>query len=249
MENRERGPADALNNFECAGFAVVPGAVGEGEIMELLQALDEGNNVATSVRRRGDGTYAIRNLLEGVPAVQGLANSTPIRCLVEYILGSAAFAVRGLFFDKTPEANWKVAWHQDVSIAVKRRLAVPGFGPWSIKAGVQHVQPPHSVLEQMIAVRLHLDDCGEANGPLQVLPGSHRAGKLSGREIQSWRARTPAVTCNVNRGGLVLMCPLLLHASSAAETPGHRRVIHLEFAGHPLPDGLEWLSQKYSFGA
>jgi ectoine hydroxylase-related dioxygenase (phytanoyl-CoA dioxygenase family) len=242
MENREKGLTDALKNFERDGFAVVPGVVGAGEISKLINALTEINSGASSVRRRGDGTYAIRNLLEGVPAVQNLAASKPIRSLVEYILGPGAFAVRGLLFDKTPEANWKVAWHQDLSIAVKRRRGIPGFGPWSVKAGVHHVQPWGGVLEQMIAVRLHLDDCGDANGPLQVLPGSHWSGKLSGREIQSWRERTPAFPCTVDRGGLVLMRPLLLHASSVAETPGHRRVIHLEYAGHPLPGGLEWLS-------
>lgn len=242
MENQEKPPAEALNNFERDGFAIVPRVVGAGEISELLQALNEGNTAAASARRRGDGKYAIRNLLESVPRVQILAKSTPIQSLVEYVLGSGAFAVRGLLFDKTPDANWKVAWHQDVSIAVKRRLPVPGFGPWSVKVGVQHIQPPRSILEQMIAVRLHLDDCADTNGPLQVLPGSHRTGKLSGIEIQTWRARTPAVTCTVDRGGLVLMRPLLLHASSAAETPGHRRIIHLEYARHPLPGGLEWLT-------
>ena len=249
MENREKALTDALNDFERDGFAVVPGVVGAGEISKLIEALTEMNSDGSSVRRRGDGAYAIRNLLEGVPAVQNLAASKPIRSLVEHILGPGAFAVRGLLFDKTPGANWKVAWHQDLSIAVKRRLGIPGFGPWSVKAGVHHVQPPGKVLERMLAIRLHLDDCGDANGPLQVLPGSHRDGKMNAKEIQSWRARTPAVTCAVNRGGLVLMRPLLFHASSAAEAPAHRRVIHLEYAGHPLPGGLEWLSQTSVFGA
>src|SRR5262245_7189469 len=91
----------------------------------------------------------------------------PFACFVEPILGPGAFVVRGLFFDKTPRANWKVSWHQDLTIAVRVRIEAPGFGPWSLKAGVVHVQPPAEILERMATVRLHLDDCSESNGPLR----------------------------------------------------------------------------------
>jgi ectoine hydroxylase-related dioxygenase (phytanoyl-CoA dioxygenase family) len=97
-------------------------------------------------------------------------------------------------------------------------------------------------MEQMLAVRLHLDDCGEENGPLQVLPGSHLAGRLDAEKIQAWRARAPVAPCIVKRGGVILMRPLLLHASSVAQNPAHRRVIHLEYAMHALPAGLDWLN-------
>jgi ectoine hydroxylase-related dioxygenase (phytanoyl-CoA dioxygenase family) len=110
-----------------------------------------------------------------------------------------------------------------------------------VKDGVAHVQPPVEVLEQMLALRLHLDDCGPANGPLQVIPGSHKSGRLNARQISEWRDRQPAKICSVSRGGALLMRPLLLHASSPATEPKHRRVLHLEFAAEPLPCGLQWL--------
>jgi hypothetical protein len=87
-----------------------------------------------------------------------------VRDLVEPILGSNFLPVRGILFDKIPDANWKVPWHQDVTIAVQEKVEAEGFGPWSIKADVLHVQPPASILEQMLSIRLHLDDCGEENG-------------------------------------------------------------------------------------
>lgn len=177
-----------------------------------------------------------------MPAVKALAESAAIRALVEKVLGPEAVAVRGLLFDKTPGANWKVAWHQDLTIAVKQRREVPDYGPWSIKSGVPHVQPPAAVLEKMLTLRLHLDDCAATNGPLQVLPGSHRAGKLSAENIECWRKKVLAVDCLVKSGGVLLMRPLLLHASSKATQPGHRRVIHLEFAVVELEGGLEWVS-------
>ncbi len=139
-------------------------------------------------------------------------------------------AVRGIYFDKTPEANWLVPWHQDLSIAVKQRLDVSGYGPWSTKEGVPHVQPPAELLEAMVTLRLHLDNCDESNGPLRVIPGSHRMGRLEAADIVKTRSNQKEVICSMQAGDALLMRPLLLHASSEASVPVHRRVIHLEYA-------------------
>jgi ectoine hydroxylase-related dioxygenase (phytanoyl-CoA dioxygenase family) len=217
--------------FNRAGFAMVENVLDESAVARLIQS------VACAV---GPSGYAKRNLLEIIPEVRSLAASKAIRALVEPVLGAAAFPVKGILFDKTPGANWKVAWHQDTMIAVRERIETPGFGPWSIKDGVHHVQPPAEALAGMMTVRVHLDDCGPDNGPLRVIPASHNDGLLSAEAIDVWRESLPAVTCTVARGGVLLMRPLTLHASSAADKPGHRRVIHLEYAGLPLPNGLHW---------
>jgi ectoine hydroxylase-related dioxygenase (phytanoyl-CoA dioxygenase family) len=227
-----------LADLDARGYALVPDVVSGDDVRRLLMALEEADG-AEGVRRR-ESVYAIRNLLEAVPAVAELARSPEVRALVEPVLGAGAFAVRGILFDKTPDANWKVAWHQDLTVAVRERREVAGFGPWSEKAGVVHVQPPAAVLERMVTVRLHLDPCGPENGPVQVIPGSHRAGRLSANEVQRWRAeRAPEAACT-GIGGVLLMRPLLLHASSPSTLPAHRRVIHLEFSADDLPGGLEW---------
>jgi ectoine hydroxylase-related dioxygenase (phytanoyl-CoA dioxygenase family) len=176
--------------------------------------------------------------------ISGLANSEVIRELVRPILGNKFLAVRGLLFDKIPEANWKVPWHQDVTIAVKTRVEAEGFGPWSKKSGVLHVQPPDSVLEKMVSVRIHLDPCGETNGPLRVIPGSHRGGRIPEEQIPAYRKRMGEYVCVVGRGGALLMRPLLLHASSPSQAAGHRRVIHFDFASSELPQGMQWESER-----
>lgn len=158
-------------------------------------------------------------------------------------LGADAFPVRALLFDKAPAANWKVPWHQDTAIAVAGRMEVPGFIGWSVKDGVTHVHPPVDVLERMVSLRIHLDDCGSDNGPLRVLPGSHRHGKLDDAEIERWRQTTEEVSCCVSQGDVLVMRPLLLHASSPAKSPSHRRVIHLEYARDELPNGMRWFEQ------
>jgi ectoine hydroxylase-related dioxygenase (phytanoyl-CoA dioxygenase family) len=216
---------EALDQIAENGYAIVPACLDALTLCEFSDLLDAGN-------------AGVRNLL-AVPAIRRLASSSAVRSLMEVVLGSNCFAVRGILFNKGDETNWKVAWHQDCVIAVAQRKEVPGWGPWSIKAGVHHVRPSSELMSRMLAVRLHLDDCGIDNGPLRVVPGSHRRGFLSGTQIQGW-PKDHAITCTARQGDAILMRPLLLHGSSAAKTPNGRRVVHLEFAADELPAGVEW---------
>lgn len=224
------------------GFAIIAGVLQASEVNALIAALEAAPG-GTSVGRHG-GAYAIRHVLEVVPGLASLANLPEVRALVEPVLGPHAYPVRSILFDKTMRANWKVPWHQDLTIAVKKKVEVDGFGPWSVKAGVVHVQPPASILENMLAVRIHLDDCDKSNGPLRVIPRSHRLGRLTTDQILGISAQ-PAIYCTVPAGGVILMRPLLVHASSACRDPRHRRVIHLEFACGELPAGLQWVAAQH----
>lgn len=220
--------------LERDGFAIVPDVLDAAAIQMLVSELQN----TTKTRKR---QHALRDLLSIVPAIGSLAESPALRALIEPVLGPAAFAVRGLLFDKVPEANWKVAWRQDLTIAVRERHDVPGFSAWSIKDGIQHVQPPSQFLEKMLTLRVQLDESSPENGPLKVLPGTHRLGRLCDHDVDRLRSTDiEEHVCLVPRGGVLLMRPLLLHASSAAQKPSHRRVIHLEFAAEPLPGGLQW---------
>jgi hypothetical protein len=219
------------------GFAVIPDILPPDAVEALRRAIS-GLTEGDAVRRRG-GVYGIRNLIGVSREVRDLAASAEIWNLVTPILGDGCFAARATYFDKIRGANWKIPWHQDSMIAVRERIDVAGFGPWSVKAGVIQVQPPVTVLERMLAVRLHLDDCGPDNGALRVLPGSHRHGWLDA-EIDRWKKEVAEVCCSVNCGGALVMRPLILHASSPAAAPRHRRVIHIEYACDELPGGLQW---------
>lgn len=148
--------------------------------------------------------------------------------------------VRAIFFDKSPASNWLVPWHQDVTIAVARQMEVPGFGPWSRKDGIPHVQPPVALLEGMLAVRLHLDDCDATNGALRVLPGTHRCGRLGPAQIAATRSAGAEVVCEASAGDVLLMRPLLLHASGKSQTHRRQRVLHIEYCSAELPGGLAW---------
>lgn len=231
-----------IDALERDGYVIVPDVLSADTIASLTQMLDS-ELPDENILHKGGAVYGARNLLRDAPAVRALAKSTKVRALVEPVLGAKAFAIRGLFFDKTPSANWPVAWHQDRTIAVREKRDVPGFGPWTVKAGVPHVQPPLAVLENMLTIRLHIDECPDTNGPLQIIAGSHRNGYLDTNAIQALVKDVNPVICAVPQGGAVLVRPLLLHSSARATKPGHRRVIHLEFTAASLTGGLEWFEQ------
>jgi ectoine hydroxylase-related dioxygenase (phytanoyl-CoA dioxygenase family) len=208
------------SGLERNGFIIIDSFLSIGETERLCRETLSG----------ASGSAGLRQPHISIPAVANLVKSAAIRNLVERVLGPSAFIVRSILFNKTAESNWGVPWHQDLTIAVGERRDIPGFVGWSVKDGIHHAQAPREVLEQMLTVRLHLDDCGIENGPLRVLPGTHTSGWLDSDAINRLKREIPEHICVASRGSALVMRPLLLHASSRATKPGHRRVLHLDFA-------------------
>ncbi|SFS10045.1 phytanoyl-CoA dioxygenase family protein [Sphingomonas jatrophae] len=148
--------------------------------------------------------------------------------------------VRAVLFDKSADANWSLAWHQDRVITVRRRQSAPGFARWTVKAGLLHVEPPFELLARMITGRLHLDPVDADNAPLKVALGSHRLGKVADTQAATKAAALPSLACHAQPGDLWLYATPILHASDAARRPARRRVLQLDFSADRLPHGLEW---------
>lgn len=222
------------------GYTIVEDVISKEQV-ELLRAAIASIPAGEEVRRRTN-VYGIRHLLEISPACRELAASPAIRALVTPILGDECFAVRGTFFDKVPGANWNLRWHQDSVISVKQKIETPGYRAWSIKAGVTQVRPPVEVLQQMLAIRIHLDDCRETNGALRIMSGSHHQ-RWEREDLERAKANHSVAVCEIPERGVLAIRPLALHASSASTSPNHRRVIHIEYASGTLPGELDWHSQ------
>jgi hypothetical protein len=223
------------------GFVVVPAVFSEEESDELATELERAlsrPNAATAVRSKSDVVYAARNVLELFPQAGTIWRRPPLPDLLERILGPRFGLVRGLYFDKPPDQSWALPWHKDMTIAVRAHCQPPGpFQKPTRKAGVPHVEAPREVLDEMLTLRIHLDDVTESNGPLRVIPGSHRDGKCMA--IDESRRRSILV----HRGAVLLIRPLVAHASAEAQADNrcHRRILHLEFAAQPtLPAGHAW---------
>ncbi len=220
--------------FEETGFLIQDAVIDQATVAELLEQ-------ATLPA----GRVGRRDLLATCPSVAALSRSRALLDWVELLIGGPAFPVRAILFDKSTDTNWTVAWHQDLAIPVEEPIeGIPGFRGWSRKEGVWHVHPPAEILAGMVTARIHLDRCHEDNGPLRVLPGSHRSGKLTAADVERIAREISPQLCLLEPGGILFMRPLLLHASEPARGSGHRRVIHIEYARDPLPDGLKWASAE-----
>jgi ectoine hydroxylase-related dioxygenase (phytanoyl-CoA dioxygenase family) len=226
-----------LEAFFELGYAIAPRILDEAQITELQKATEFDN--AGSTHARDGRPYANRAALS-IQAIADLSRSEQVLAVVSQVLPDKPFAVRAILFDKVVGANWKIPWHQDITIPVKERHEVDGYGPWSIKEGSPHTQAPTRVLQNMVAIRLHLDDCLAENGPLRVVPRSHLTGRMRKADIPLLEPTRNSKDLICKRGDAILMSPLTVHASSPATSPSHRRVIHIEYACCDLDNPLEW---------
>jgi ectoine hydroxylase-related dioxygenase (phytanoyl-CoA dioxygenase family) len=203
-----------------SGYEVVDGVFAPSELEVAIAALE-----AHSVTRSRAGA---RHVL-ALPAVRALAIDSRMLALAARFVATAQ-PFRATLFDKSPSANWLVAWHQDTALPMRARADTPGWGPWSTKAGALYAHAPAAALVQVVALRLALDDSTSANGPLRVLPGTHRHGRLDDPAIARLAQAIAPVACTVDAGGVVALRPLLLHASSKSTSEARRRVLHIEYA-------------------
>ena len=180
--------------------------------------------------------------LHGIPGLAApLDASGPLGRIAADRLGPASRPVRAILFDKSVAANWALGWHQDRTIAVRERVEMAGFGPWSVKGGILHVEPPFALLATMPTLRSQLDAAPEDNAPLRIAPGSHRLGRIAERDIDAAVARCGTFACTAARGDVWLYATPILHASARAVRPEHRHVLQVDFSAQTLPDGLDWL--------
>jgi ectoine hydroxylase-related dioxygenase (phytanoyl-CoA dioxygenase family) len=206
---------------ESDGFAIIPHVFPEREVVDLLAMLEN----SELQRSRAGMRHAMRNA-----AVAALARDPRMLELAQEVLGGSAIPFRATLFDKSPTSNWLVVWHQDTALPLRERREVPGWGPWSIKDGVNYAHAPADALEQILALRLHLDDSRAENGPLRVLPRTQNLGVLSDEQLHELSTKVDAIDCLVPRGGVLAMRPLIIHASSKSQSEMPRRVLHIEYA-------------------
>jgi len=222
-------PAGSELSFARHGAQLFSSRLAQAEIAALQALADRLVGARAGIRLRGE------------PVVSAVvAPAGPLGAIAAAMLGTTARPVRAILFDKTPANNWQVGWHQDRTIAVEVRHDVPGYGPWSIKAGIQHVEPPFEITGEMITLRAHLDRCDADNAPLLIAPGSHCLGRLPAAEISGAVANFGAVTCHAEAGDIWLYATAIIHASEPARVPRRRRVLQVDYAACDLPAGLDW---------
>ena len=218
--------------FASDGFQVLRFGLTDGFLDELSEEF------ARLLRGNSGRSESVRAVLQKSESVAKVAQA--LQPLADPLLGVECTPTKATLFDKTPDANWLVPWHQDLTVTVSTSIDDPRYSHWRQRDGIWHVQPPLEVLEQTVALRLHLDPCPPENGALRVIAGSHRDGVLSEEQRDRWVESHSAVVTPAERGEVLAMSPLILHASSKSEVPDHRRVLHLEYSTAELPAPLRW---------
>jgi len=212
------------------GFEIIPELIDSRSLTRVVESLE-----SSPLRR---GRAGIRNAFQ-LDSVRNIASDPRILDLAQNILGENAFPFRATLFDKSVQSNWLVVWHQDTALPLRERRDAPGWGPWSVKDGVNYAHAPATALSQVLALRVHLDDSTDENGPLRVLPDTHTLGVLTDESLHDLSTRIAAIDCLVPQGGVLAMRPLIVHASSKLQTHARRRVLHIEYASTAsVADGL-----------
>jgi len=222
------------------GFTTLADIYTAGEIDTILNTISQADQSNPTFRKTED-LFAIRQFLKEVPDVKPLVLNKKLKECIASLFGDSYSIVKSIYFDKPPQSNWFVAWHQDLTISVEKKVDLPGYGPWTTKHKQFAVQPPVGILKDNFTVRIHLDDTDEGNGALKVIPGSH----LDITRIEHVNLQAgDGVTCNVPAGGIMIMRPLLMHASSRSTSGKQRRVVHVEFSKTELPEGIDWAEKE-----
>jgi ectoine hydroxylase-related dioxygenase (phytanoyl-CoA dioxygenase family) len=219
------------------GYTVIDNVFSAEETAEILEAITAADTSKDTFRKTND-LFAVRQFFKEFPQLTKVVFNANLKKVIDEVAGPGYFVVKSIYFDKPPTSNWYVAYHQDLTISVKDKADTEGYGPWTKKQAQFAVQPPVELLENIFTLRIHLDDTNEDNGALKVVPGSHKK-KIYRPESIDWNNETEEI-CVVEKGGIMIMSPLLLHSSGRTVNNKRRRVIHIEFASQQLPETLDW---------
>lgn len=225
-----------MNRPECAfaadGFEIRSAVLDSREIHAIQNEVSLDHEI---LRRTG-----IRNLERKFRSIAQVAAQPSVLSIAASLLGKTPRLVRALFFDKRPDRNWFVAWHQDRTVALNCQVDLPGWRSWTKKDGVHHAEPPREVLDRMVTIRLHVDAADQNSGCLWVIPSSQHLGVLATKEVMRVARNSSSYACVVSAGDALIMHPLIVHSSSKSRSLAHRRVVHLEFSSYELPPGVSW---------
>ncbi|WP_407404312.1 phytanoyl-CoA dioxygenase family protein [Chryseobacterium sp.] len=222
------------------GYTIISNVFSKEEVDHLIAIISSIDTSKETFRKSKD-LFAIRQFLKEIPEVNSFIFNENLKSIIKNLFGSDYFVVKSIYFDKPETSNWYVSYHQDLTISVNEKKEIPNFGPWTNKQNQFAVQPPTDVLENIFTIRIHLDDTDEQNGALKVVPQSHAKGIYRPENID-WRIETEDF-CKVEKGGIMIMKPLLLHGSNRSVSGKRRRVIHIEFSDKELPEDLKWSEQ------
>lgn len=225
------------NELNNNGYSVIEDVYLDIEVQSILSAIEAVDQSKDTFRKSSE-LFAIRQFLKEVPVAFDLIFNHNLKQIINEVMGDGFFVVKSIYFDKPASSNWYVSYHQDLTISVDKKMVIEHYGPWTVKQNQYAVQAPVELLENIVTIRIHMDDTDENNGALKVVSGSNNK-KIYRPETINWEVEKEEI-CKVKQGGIMLMKPLTLHSSGRTINNKKRRVIHIEFSNLELPSDLQW---------
>lgn len=232
-----------LKELESEGFIIIENIYNNDEIKNLISIIESAteNKIKESTFRQSQDLFAIRQFHKEIPESLKYIFNEKLKNIIKNNFGEKFFITKSIYFDKPEKSNWFVSYHQDLTISVDKKMELKNFKNWTSKQNQFAVQPPTEILENNFTIRIHLDKTTNKNGALKIINKSHKNGVC---RIENLDLKTETI-CEVEKGGIMIMKPLLFHASNKTTNNERRRVIHIEFSKQQLPNGLEWSEKKY----
>jgi ectoine hydroxylase-related dioxygenase (phytanoyl-CoA dioxygenase family) len=229
-----------INEINSEGFAIIDNVYDENEIKKLTSIIESAteNKAEKTTFRKSEDLFAIRQFHKEIPETLEYIFNQNLKKLIKFNFGEDYFITKSIYFDKPEKSNWFVAYHQDLTISVNKKINVENFENWTTKQNQFAVQPPKDILEKNFTIRIHIDKTTKDNGALKVINNSHSNG-IYRVENMDFKNEKETI-CEVEKGGIMIMKPLLFHASNKTTNNERRRVIHIEFSNQELPNGLDW---------
>ncbi|QSW90493.1 phytanoyl-CoA dioxygenase family protein [Flavobacterium endoglycinae] len=226
--------------IDSEGFSILNNVFTENEIQNIISLIENktADNPENNTFRKSQDLFAIRQFHKEIPETLPYIFNQKLQDIIETNFGKGYFITKSIYFDKPEKSNWFVAYHQDLTISVEKKIQTENFENWTVKQNQFAVQPPTEILQNNFTIRIHIDKTTKENGALKVINNSHSKGIL---RIEKLNFESEKETiCEVEKGGIMIMKPLLFHASNKTTNNERRRVIHIEFSRQNLPNGLEW---------
>ncbi|TDO97658.1 phytanoyl-CoA dioxygenase family protein [Flavobacterium sp. 245] len=230
---------NSLNEINTEDFTIINTVYTKNEIEKLISLIENNieNKAGTSTFRKSQDLFAIRQFHKEIPETFPYIFNQNLKNIIESTFGEGYFITKSIYFDKPEKSNWFVAYHQDLTISVDKKIEIENFENWTVKQNQFAVQPPRKILDNNFTIRIHLDNTTQDNGDLKVINNSHSKGIL---RIENLDFENNETICEVEKGGIMIMKPLLFNASNKTTNNERRRVIHIEFSKEQLPQGLQW---------
>ncbi|MFH6935661.1 phytanoyl-CoA dioxygenase family protein [Flavobacterium sp. FlaQc-30] len=231
---------NTLNQINNEGFSIINNVYTTNEVEKLISLIENvtKNDFNVSTFRKSQDLFAIRQFHKEIPETLDLIFNQNLKEIIKSNFGTGYFITKSIYFDKPEKSNWFVAYHQDLTISVNKKIDVENFENWTVKQNQYAVQPPKEILENNFTIRIHIDKTTKDNGALKVINNSHSKGILRIENLDFENEKE--TICEVEKGGIMIMKPLLFHASNKTTNNERRRVIHIEFSKHELPAELQW---------